>query len=114
MQFIALAVPLAWDLVRNAPQMLLGEHLDPRQPWFKVIPRSDPLIDIIEPVHSPQRSIVKTPLACIEAVTKIDERRGVFPLAHLFMEYDLAAIGIAGPLVKSQHTGKFPEIPDAP
>jgi hypothetical protein len=31
LQLVAFAVPLAWDLVLvcNAPQLLLGEHLDP-------------------------------------------------------------------------------------
>jgi hypothetical protein len=38
-----------------------GEPLDPRQPWSEVIPRFDPLIDIIEPVHDPQQSVGETP-----------------------------------------------------
>ncbi|MGB7556251.1 MAG: hypothetical protein WBM04_17925, partial [Candidatus Korobacteraceae bacterium] len=31
------AIPFAWDLVRDAPQLLLGEHLDPLRPRSKVI-----------------------------------------------------------------------------
>jgi hypothetical protein len=54
LQFVAFAVPLAWDLVRKAVQLPLGESLDPRQPRIKVVPRFDPLIDIIEPIHTPR------------------------------------------------------------
>src|SRR5271166_4937778 len=114
LQIGAFAIPLAWDLVRDSPQLPRGESLDPRQPRIKVIPRFDPLIDIIEPVHSPQRRVGETPLARIEAVSKVDERSGVFPLANLLVEHNLAAIGIAGPLVESQQTGEFPQVPDPP
>src|SRR5271165_6763440 len=112
LQFGAFAAPLARDLVRDAAQLPLGESLDPRQPRIKVIPRFDSLIDIIEPVHSPQRRVGETPLARIEAVSKINEFCGVFPLAHLFMEYDLPPIGVAGPLIESQQTGELPQVPD--
>jgi hypothetical protein len=104
LQFCTFAIPLAWDLVRNALQLLRGEPFDPRQPGSEVVPRFDPLIDIIEPVHSPQRSVGKTPLARIEAVSKVDERSGVFPLAQLLVEYDLPAISVAGPLVEGEQT----------
>src|ERR1035437_8101769 len=114
LQIGALAIPLTRDLVRNAVQLTLGEPLDPRQPRIKVVPRFDPLIDIIEPVPSPQRSVGETPLARIEAVSKVDERSGVFPLAHLLVEHNLPAIGVAGPLVESQQTGEFPQVPDPP
>src|SRR5271157_3644823 len=113
LQFRTFPIPLAWDLVRNAVQLPSGESLDPRQPWSEVIPRFDPLIDIIEPVHSPQRRVGETPLARIEAVSEVDERSGVFPLAHLLVEYDLPPIGVAGPLVESQQTGELPQIPDS-
>src|SRR5271166_6670459 len=111
LQIGAFAIPLTWDLVRNAVELPLGESFDPRQPWFKVVPRFDPFIDIIEPVHSPQRRVGKTPLARIEAVSKINERSGVFPLMCLLVEYHLPAIGVAGPLIKSEQTSKFPQIP---
>src|SRR5271166_51441 len=114
LQIGAFAIPLAWDLVRDSPQLPRGESLDPRQPRIKVIPRFDPLIDIIEPVHSPQRRVGETPLARIEAVSKVDERSGVFPLAHLLVEYDLPAISVAGPLVEGEQTSKLPQIPDPP
>src|SRR5271157_274231 len=113
LQFGTFAIPLARDLVRNAVQLTLGESLDPRQPRIKVVPRFDPFIDIIKPVHSPQRSVGETPLARIEAVSKVDERSVVFPLAHLLVEYDLPPIGVAGPLVESQQTGELPQIPDS-
>ena len=73
LQLVAFAIPLARDLVRNAFQLPRGESFGPRQPGSEVVPRFDPLIDIIEPVHSPQRSVGKTPLARIEAVSKINE-----------------------------------------
>src|SRR5271166_5816083 len=91
---------------------MLGESLDPRQPRSEVMPRFDPLIDIIEPVHSPQRRVGETPLARVEAVSKINERSVVFPLAHLLVENDLPPIGVAGPLVEGEQTSKFPQIPD--
>src|SRR5271157_4505335 len=114
LQIGAFAIPLTWDLVRNAVQLTLGESLDPRQPRIKVVPRFDPLVDIIEPVHSPQRRVGKTPLTRIEAVSKIDERRFEFSLLRLLVEYDLPAIGIAGPLVECKQTSKLPQVPDAP
>src|SRR5271157_1775475 len=114
LQIRAFAVPRAWDLVRNAAQLLLGESLDPRQPWSEVIPRFDPLIDIIEPVDSPQRRVGETPLARIEAVSKINEFCVVFPLAHLLVEYNLPTISVAGPLVEGEQTSKLPQIPDPP
>src|SRR5271157_4823095 len=113
LQIGAFAIPLAWDLVRDSPQLPRGESLDPRQPRIKLVPRFDSLIDIIEPVHSPQRSVGETPLARVEAVSKINERSVVFPLAHLLVEYDLPAIGIAGPLVEGEQTGELPQIPDS-
>src|SRR5271165_3931467 len=114
LQFGVFAVPLAWDLVRNAVQLTLGESLDPRQPRIKVVPRVDPFIDIIEPVHSPQRRVGETPLARVEAVSKINEFCVVFPLAHLLVEYDLPPIGVAGPLIKSEQTCKLPQVSDPP
>src|SRR5271157_3502654 len=114
LQIGAFAIPLTWDLVRNAVQLTLGESLDPRQPRIKVAPRFDPLIDTIEPVHSPQRSVGETPLARIEAVSKINEFCVVFPLAHLLVEHDLSAIGIAGPLVEGKQTGKLSQVSDPP
>ena len=69
-----------------------------------MIPRFDPPIDIIEPVHSPQRGVGETPLARIEAVSKIDERRFEFSLLRLLVEYDLPPIGIAGPLVEGEQS----------
>src|SRR5271157_2924083 len=114
LQIGAFAIPLAWDLVRNAVQLTLGESLDPRHPRIKVVPRFDPLIDIIEPVHSPQRRVGVTPLARIEAVSKVDERRFEFSLMRLLVEYNLTAIGIAGPLIKGEQTSKLPQVPDAP
>src|SRR5271157_5643733 len=113
LQIGTFAIPLAWDLVRNAVQLTLGESLNPQQPRIKVVPRFNPLIDIIEPVHSPQRSVGETPLARVEAVSKVDEARVVFPLAHLLVEYNLPAIGVAGPLVKCEQTCKLPQIPDS-
>ena len=100
----AFAIPLAGDLVGNAVELPLGESFDPRQPGSEVIPRFDPPIDIIEPVHSPQRGVGETPLARIEAVSKINEFWVVFPLTHLLVEYDLPPIGIAGPLVEGEQS----------
>src|SRR5271166_1115762 len=114
LQLRTFPIPLAWDLVRNALQLPLGESLDPRKPWSEVIPRFDPLIDIIEPVHSPQRRVGETPLARIEAVSKVDKRCGVFPLAHLLVENNLSAISVAGPLVESEQTSKLSQVSDAP
>jgi len=95
-------------------QLTLGESLDPRQPRIKVIPRFDPFIDIIEPVHSPQRRVGETPLARIEAVSKINKRGFVFSLAYLFVEYNLPAIRIAGPFVERKQTSKLPQVSDPP
>src|SRR5208283_5635740 len=38
----------------------------------------------------------------------------VFPLAHLLVEHDLPAIGIAGPLIEGEQTCKLPQVPDPP
>src|SRR5208283_5041030 len=114
LQIGAFAIPLTWDLVRNALQLPRGESFDSRQPRIKVIPRFDPLIDIIEPVDSPQRRVGETPLARIEAVSKINERSVVFPLMCLLVEYHLPAIGVAGPLIKSEQTSKLPQVSDPP
>ena len=98
-------VPL-WRNVRgDAPNLIDIHFFRACEGRLERIPACHMLVDTVAGVHAAQRRIRKIPLAGIEAIPLVDERRFVSRSTfRLAAEYCLTPICIARPFIEHDHS----------
>ncbi len=111
---IVVLVPFGWNVLRATGNFRNRHFFQACQPRLKTLPPSHADVDVIPQEYSPQRRIGETPLAGIETVALVDERRRVLLFAQPAPEGGLSAIGIAGPFIEREYPGERLQIPHLP
>src|SRR5712692_9639326 len=100
------AAPLGRHLLGTSLEFRRSQVFDPRKKGLEGAEAAHALVDQAAGIKAADGAVGKVPLAVVKTEAMVDERGRVFLLVGATMEDHLAAVAVAGPLVKDEAAEK--------